>query len=146
MPPHLRRLLAATLLSEHRGVVHILVSPIRHLNRRFNEHSLPPPQNLLPFFCLPSSSRTSLAAPSNVSDSACFQRGADTLSIIIRGFAESWGPGNLPGCVKVSMRKAWGWLQKRWRRAEILGKVRNAFFYDAVGRAGRQRGLTMSRF
>lgn len=39
---HQPRLLAATLLSKHGGVVHILVSPIRHLNRCFNEHSLPP--------------------------------------------------------------------------------------------------------
>lgn len=40
--------------------------------------------------------RASLAAQSNVSDSACFQSGADALSIIIRGFAESWGLGTAP--------------------------------------------------
>ncbi|KAI9520891.1 hypothetical protein NQZ68_013297 [Dissostichus eleginoides] len=49
-------------------------------------------------------------------------RGADALSIIIRGFAESWGLGNLPGCVKVSMRKASSCLQKHWWWTEILGK------------------------
>lgn len=38
------------------------------------------------------------------------------------GFVESWGPGNLPGCVKVSMRKASRCLQKL-RRREILWKA-----------------------
>lgn len=124
------------ILSKHTGAAPALVSPIRHLNHQFNEHSLPP--NTLSLSLLPPSDpRTSLAAHSNVSDSACFQCGADTLSIIIRGFAESWGLGNLPGCVKVSMRKASSCLQKRRRWTEILRKVRMLLFV-AAGREGRR--------
>lgn len=85
----------------------------------------------------PSNPRTSLAAHSNVSDSACFQLGADTLSIIIRGFAESWGLGNLPGCVKVSMRKALSCLQKRRRWTEILRKARIPFLLPQGGKEER---------
>lgn len=68
----------------------------------------------------------------NVSDSACFQLGVDALSIIIWGFAESWGLGNLPGCVKVSMRKASSCLQKRrqWRSS---GRLECLFFVSGEG-------------
>ncbi len=97
-----------------------------------NTPHLPLPNHLS---LLPSSNpRASLAAHSNVSDSACFQRGADALSIIIRGFAESWGLGNLPGCVKVSMRKALSCLQKHLWWTEILRKVRMPFLLPEAGK------------
>lgn len=98
-------------------------SPIRHFNLHFNE---PPPKSFLSS-AHPPDLRANLAAHSNVSDSACFQRGVDALSIIIRGFAESWGLGNMPGCVKVSMRKASSCLQKQRWWTEILRKARVAF-------------------
>lgn len=115
------------MLSEHPGVVPASVSPIRHLTHRFIE-SPPTPNKYspsLPLLMPPLwSPWTSLAAHSKVSDSACFQHRADTLSIIVRGFAESWGPGNLPGCVKVSMRKASRCLHKLRRRGRFSERLR----------------------
>lgn len=106
------------------------MSPIRHLNHRLDEHSLLP-NTLSPL--PPSNPRTSLAAHSNLSDSACFQRRADTLSIIIRAFVESWGLGNVPGCVKVSMRKASSCcLEAPAVRRRSLGRLE---------RRGREEGL-----
>lgn len=125
-----------TVLSKQRGVVQTLASPIRHLNHRFNEHSLPP--NTLSFFCSPPLAEPALRHTPMLATQHVFSVERTRSQSSLGVFAESWGPGNLPGCVKVSMRKASGCLQKHCRCMEILRKVRMPSFWCI--REGRKTG------
>lgn len=85
----------------------------------------------------PSNPRTSLAAHSNVSDSACFQLGADTLSIIIRGFCRVLGSGQLARMCKSFHEES---LELPSEASAVDGdpqEGQNTFFVTA-GREGRK--------
>lgn len=86
----------------HPGEALLLKSPLDTLCSSLM-NTLQPKNPLL----LPTPSNPALRhSPMLATQHVFLHRGVNALSIIIKGFVESWGPGNVPECVKVSMRNA----------------------------------------